>query len=61
MSETHKRTIARAIVWRLIATIITAIWSGLSAAIIINIILTVLHYLYERVWLKIEWGKMNDN
>jgi len=61
MLETHKRTIALAVVWRIIATIITAIWTGLSSAILINVILTVLHYIHERVWLRVEWGKMNDN
>jgi uncharacterized membrane protein len=61
MSETHKRTIVRAVVWRVIATLVTAIWSGLNAAIIINIVLTILHYIHERVWLKIDWGRTNDN
>lgn len=57
MSERHARTFARAASWRIIATLVTAIWSGLNAAIIINVILTVLHYLHERVWLKVNWGK----
>jgi uncharacterized membrane protein len=61
MLETHKRTIARAVVWRIIATIITALWTGLSSAILINVILTVLHYIHERAWLRVEWGKTNDN
>lgn len=60
MSERHVRTFARAASWRVIATLVTAIWSGLNAAIIINVILTVLHYLHERVWLKIKWGKENE-
>ena len=55
--ETHKRTFARAASWRIVATLITAIWAGFNNAIIINIILTVLHYFHERVWLKISWGK----
>ena len=57
MSETHKRTIARAVVWRIIATFVTAIWAGWSGAIMANIVLTVLHYIHERAWLKIKWGK----
>jgi uncharacterized membrane protein len=61
MSETHKRTIARAVVWRIIATLVTAAFTGLSGAIIINIFMTIAHYIHERVWLKVEWGKMNDN
>jgi uncharacterized membrane protein len=55
--ELHKRTIARAVVWRVIATVVTAIWAGWSGAILANVVLTVLHYIYERVWLKIDWGK----
>ena len=58
MTETHKRTILRAVSYRIIALLITAIWTGLSDAIIIHIILTAVHYLMERVWLKIKWGKI---
>jgi uncharacterized membrane protein len=57
VSETHKRTIARAVVWRIVATLVTAIWAGWSGAIMANIVLTVLHYIHERAWLKIKWGK----
>ena len=57
MTETHKRTMVRAIVWRIIATLITAAWTGLSGAIVINIFMTIAHYIHERAWLKIKWGK----
>jgi uncharacterized membrane protein len=56
MTETHKRTLARAVVWRIIATCVTAIWAGWSGAIAANVVLTVLHYVHERIWLKIKWG-----
>jgi len=59
MTETHKRTILRAVSYRIIALLITAIWTGLSDAIIIHIILTAVHYIMERVWLKIKWGRTN--
>jgi uncharacterized membrane protein len=55
--ELHKRTIARAVIWRVIATLVTALWTGISGAIVINIVLTILHYIHERMWLKIQWGK----
>ena len=55
--ELRKRTFVRAVVWRVIATAITSIWTGASAAIAINMILTILHYMHERIWLRIEWGK----
>ena len=56
MIETHKRTLARAITYRIVATLITAIFTGLSAAIILHIILTLVHYGMERFWLRVKWG-----
>ncbi len=55
--ELHKRTLTRAITWRITATLITAIWAGWQGAIYANIVLTFLHYIHERLWLKIDWGK----
>jgi len=54
--ETKKRTVIRTISYRIIALLITAIWTGLNNAILIHIILTVVHYVMERIWLKIKWG-----
>ena len=56
MTETHKRTIVRAITWRITATIITGLYTGLAGAIIINIWMTLAHYIHERAWLKLKWG-----
>lgn len=58
MMETHKRTIVRTISYRITALLITAIWTGLSDAILIHIVLALLHYTMERMWLKIKWGKI---
>lgn len=58
MNETHKRTLARTILYRIVATGITALWTGLETAIAIHITLTIIHYLMERLWLKIKWGKL---
>jgi uncharacterized membrane protein len=58
MAETHKRTLTRAVSYRVIALLITALWTGLSAAIAIHLVLTLVHYVHERVWLKIKWGKI---
>lgn len=55
--ETHKRTIARTICWRVVATILTIPFTGVSTAIAIHLLLTVAHYFHERIWLKINWGK----
>jgi hypothetical protein len=58
MTELRKRTLVRAISYRIIALLITAIWTGFSDAVIIHIILTAVHYGLERIWLKIKWGRL---
>ena len=58
MTETHVRTVARTLSYRIIATLITALWTGLGNAVIIHIVLAVVHYVMERVWLKINWGRI---
>lgn len=57
--ETHLRTIARTVTYRVAALIITAFWTGLSDAVAIHFVLMVLQYSMERIWLKIKWGKIN--
>lgn len=57
MTETHARTLARTIAYRLVATAITALFTGVGKAIALHIILTLVHYAMERAWLKIKWGK----
>lgn len=59
--ETKKRTIVRTVSYRIIALFITAIWTGLSDAILIHIILTAIHYAMERIWLKVKWGKIESS
>jgi uncharacterized membrane protein len=58
--ETHKRTLARTISYRIVATLVTALITGLGTAIVIHILLTLIHYLMERIWLKINWGKIDQ-
>lgn len=58
MLETKTRTFYRTVSYRIIALLITAIWTGLGNAILIHIILTIVHYVLERLWLKVEWGKI---
>lgn len=60
MTETHFRTLVRTISYRITALLITAFWTGLGSAIIIHLILTAVHYFFERIWLKINWGKINN-
>jgi len=58
MSETHVRTIARTVTYRVAALLITALWTGLNDAVMIHIVLALLHYVMERMWLKIKWGRI---
>lgn len=58
MTETHTRTVARTISYRIIAMLITALWTGLGNAVIIHIVLAAVHYVMERAWLKIKWGRI---
>lgn len=58
MTELHKRTIVRTVSYRIIALLVTAIWTGLSDAVVIHVILTAVHYALERIWLKIKWGRL---
>lgn len=58
MTETHTRTIARTITYRIAALLITAMWTGLGDAVAIHIVLAGLQYAMERAWLKIKWGKI---
>jgi uncharacterized membrane protein len=58
MSETHARTIARTVTYRIAALLITALWTGLGEAVAIHFVLAILQYAMERVWLRINWGKL---
>lgn len=56
MTESKGRTFARICSYRVLALLITACWTGLSDAILIHIILTGVHYCFERFWIKLKWG-----
>ena len=58
MTETHTRTVARTISYRIIAMLITALWTGLGNAVTLHIMLSVDYYIHERIWLKIKWGRI---
>lgn len=57
MNESHSRTIARTVSYRVIALLITAWWTGLGDAVAIHFVLAIVQYTMERAWLKINWGK----
>ena len=57
-TETQLRTIARVISYRIAALLLTAFIVGLKDAVVIHIWLTLLHYIVERIWLIVPWGRV---
>lgn len=55
-TESHLRTWVRTLSYRLIALLITAVWTGIGDAVLIHIVLAVVQYIVERIWLKVKWG-----
>ena len=64
--ESRKRSIAKTIIWRLIATTVTIliayVWLGewvssISMGITANGIKTFLYYAHERIWDRVEFGR----
>jgi len=67
MRDKKRRTIAKTISWRLIATLITgiavytitgSISISLTSAMWINMVKTIAYYFHERMWEKIKWGRI---
>jgi uncharacterized membrane protein len=65
MLETHERTIARMISYRIIAWLFTIVWTFMFTgnvgqatgfATLLHILLSIDYYVHERVWLSIKWG-----
>ncbi|MBX7171796.1 MAG: DUF2061 domain-containing protein [Pyrinomonadaceae bacterium] len=65
MTETHQRTLARTVSYRITAwllTIFCTYWfvgniaeaTGFST--LLHILLSVDYYFHERIWLRIKWG-----
>jgi uncharacterized membrane protein len=64
--ESNKRSLAKAVSWRITGTVDTFIISffvtgevALAGAIAVTEVVTkiVLYWLHERVWNKVKWGK----
>lgn len=64
--ETRKRSFAKTIVWRIIATTVTIlvsfIWLGewaasIALAVTANGIKAVLYYGHERLWNRVDFGR----
>jgi uncharacterized membrane protein len=57
MTESHTRTIVRAASWRIVAIAVTAVYTGIEGAVVINVFMTMAHYIHERAWLRVRWGR----
>jgi uncharacterized membrane protein len=69
MAETHARTVARMVSYRLTALLltvpftyyITGDWTkAFEGSVILHLALTLDYYIHERIWLKIKWGKIES-
>jgi len=67
--DTHRRSIAKAVSWRVFATVVTAcvalaITGNLQLAATIGIIDSLLkfavYYLHERIWNKVSFGRLKS-
>ena len=68
--ETHRRSLAKVACFRVVSTITSflityAIFGSVTGAIVqgiaANIAMTILHYINERIWNRIEWGIVKND
>lgn len=64
--DSKKRSITKAVSWRVIATVLTVIVAYIFTNTIIAsieltltaaVLSTILYYIHERVWAMISWGR----
>ncbi len=67
--ESRKRSVVKSLIWRVIATTVTILlayaWFGewgssISLGLAANAIKTVLYYLHERLWDRVEFGRKKE-
>ena len=65
--ESRKRTLIRTITYRIIVTIVLAVISlvytgnafqATAITIVYSILATLVHYVHDRIWFKVKWGKL---
>jgi len=65
MKESRKRSVVKAIIWRIICIIVSIVTSyiltgswNIAVAIgsVYNIVTMILYYFHERLWNKTKWG-----
>jgi uncharacterized membrane protein len=69
MYETRKRTVAKMFSYRITAWLFTILWTYMFTgnigeatgfATLLHILLSVDYYIHERMWLKVKWGRTNE-
>lgn len=65
--ETHKRSMVKSITWRIIGVVllggitwsVTHDWKEMTLiTVLFHSIRMVMYYFHERIWLRINWGKI---
>lgn len=71
MLESRSRTIFRVVVYRIIAILVTAAFTGWTTAVLLNTVMIAVHYALERLWVyafdykdrwsvvKTPWGRQS--
>lgn len=70
MEGARKRSVVKAIVWRIICIVVSVLttlvltgeWDlAVAVGTIYNAITMVLYYFHERIWNRIKWGIKEDS
>jgi uncharacterized membrane protein len=65
MRESRKRSVVKAIVWRIICIVVSILTSyfltgswdiAIAIGSVYNVVTMVLYYFHERLWNRIRWG-----
>ncbi len=68
-TDTKTRTIAKTVVWRVFATLITwavasaftgTIVGSLALALVAAALAMIAYYIHERIWNNISWGRKEN-
>lgn len=68
--DKHSRTLAKTVSWRILSVVAVFILGllfgisseqSLSYSIVSNIMFVVVHYVHERLWNCLTWGKLSEN
>lgn len=55
--DSWQRTLIKTVFFKIATTGTTALMVGLSGAIKIHILMTIIYLVYERIWNRIKWGR----